>query len=243
MVNKNTRIRAGDTVGEVVACWPALAWVFEKAGIDYCCGGRKTLKDACREKGIDLDELINRLEEARVLEGKEDGDDAAAMSLAELADHIETTHHTYLRSELPRLDPMTEKVASAHGGKDPRLREVRETFRALATELTSHMKKEEQILFPIVRRLEAGESVQEVHGGSIRDTIRQMEHEHDRAGAALKRLRELTDGYAPPEWACNTYRALLDALSHLERDLHQHVHKENNVLFPRTITMERARAT
>lgn len=243
MVTKNTRIGAGDTVGAVVTRQPSLSRVFEKAGIDYCCGGKKSLEDACREKGIDLDELVNRLEEAQASQEKENVVDAAVMSLTELADHIETTHHAYLRSELPRLDAMTEKVASVHGEKDSRLREVRETYRALAAELTSHMMKEEQILFPMVRQLEATESAQEFHCGSVQNPIGQMEHEHDQAGAALERLRELTDGYTPPEWACNTYRALLDALSHLERDLHQHIHKENNVLFPRTITMESARAT
>jgi regulator of cell morphogenesis and NO signaling len=168
--------------------------------------------------------------------------DAASMSLAALADHIEQTHHAYLRSELPRLDAMTQKVASVHGEHDPRLWQVRETFVALFEEMFSHMMKEERILFPMVRKIEASSIAPVFHCGSIAHPIHQMESEHEQAGSALERLRELTDGYAPPNWACNTYRAMLEALARLERDMHQHVHKENNVLFPRALVMEREKA-
>lgn len=239
MPTENKQINAADTVGLVVARRPALSRVFEQVGIDYCCGGKKTLEEACTEKGIDPEGLVDRLEGALSLGDHEPVVDAAAMSLAELADHIEQTHHVYLRSELPRLESMTEKVASVHGGKDPRLDEVRNTFQALAQELSSHMMKEEQILFPMVRQLEASESTPTFHCGSVQNPIQQMEHEHDQVGSALERLRELTDGFTLPEWACNTYRAMLDALAHLERDLHQHIHKENNVLFPSALEMEK----
>ena len=227
-----------DTVGEVVARRPALARVFEQAGIDYCCGGKKTVEGACREKGLNPAAFLGRLEEASVSTRDESAVDAAAMSLAELADHIERTHHAYLHSEFPRLDAMTEKVASVHGDKDRRLRELRETFVALAEELSSHMMKEEHILFPMIRQLEASSRTPVFHCGTLANPIRQMELEHDQAGSALERLRDLTGGFTPPEWACNTYRALLDALAHLERDMHQHIHKENNVLFPRALKME-----
>ena len=169
---------------------------------------------------------------------KEEVIDAAAMSLSELTDHIEQTHHVYLRSELSRLDEVTEEVASAHGEKDPRLHRVRDTFLALAAELSNHMMKEELILFPMVRQLDASDEVPMFHCGTLANPIRQMEMEHDQAGSALERLRELTDGFTAPEWAGNTYRALLDALTDLERDLHQHIHKENDVLFPRALEME-----
>lgn len=227
-----------DSVGEIVAQQPALSRVFEEESIDYCCGGRKTLEAVCREQGRDPAALLAKLEAFASRPADEPFVDAASMPLAELVDHIVGTHHTYLRRELPRLGAMTEKVVSVHGDKDARLAEVRHTFLGLSDELTSHMMKEEQILFPMIRQLDAGEAASASHCGSMAGPIAQMEHEHDDAGAALERIRELTDGYAPPDWACNTYRAMLDGLAHLERDLHQHIHKENNVLFPRASERE-----
>jgi regulator of cell morphogenesis and NO signaling len=230
-----------DTVGEVVARRPALSRAFERAGIDYCCGGKKTLEEACRERGLDPRAFIAELEATPALDAPDQAVGPAAMSLAELADHIERTHHAYLRSALERLGRLTEKVASVHGEKDPRLHEVRDTFLGLAGELAHHMMKEERILFPMVRQLEASAEVPVFHCGTLANPIRQMELEHDEAGSALERLRGLTGGYTPPEWACDTYRAMLDALVHLEQDLHQHIHKENNVLFPRVLDMEAER--
>jgi regulator of cell morphogenesis and NO signaling len=230
------------TVGEMVADHPALSRVFEEVGIDYCCGGQQTLEEACGKKGLDPRSIVARLERAQSnAEKTGDAVDVAAMSLSELADHIEQVHHAYLHTELPRVDRMTEKVASVHGEKDPRIPEVRKWFLALAEELSSHMMKEERILFPMIRQLERGEEAPTLHCGTIANPIRQMELEHDRAGSALDSLRELTDNYVPPEWACGTYRALLDALARLEQDMHQHIHKENNVLFPRAIEMEAQR--
>lgn len=231
-----------DTVAEVVTGHPHLARVFERFGVDYCCGGEKTLQEVCVEKGLDPQLLLAALHEFSSEEGGEEADlDVMTFSLAELADHIEATHHTYLRSELPRLDALTRKVSSVHGSTDPRLVQIRKTFLQLAGELYDHMRKEEQILFPLVRELEAGEGTFEFHCGSLANPIRQMEWEHDQAASALNRLRELTEEYRPPDWACNTYRAMLDALSRLERDLHRHIHKENNVLFPRALEEERRR--
>jgi regulator of cell morphogenesis and NO signaling len=212
--------------------------LFEAARIDYCCGGKKTLAEVCQEKGLDPQAFLATLDEGASPSDGEAVIDAAAMSLPELADHILKTHHAYLREELPRLDMLTERVASVHGGDDSRLREVRETFLALAAELASHMMKEEQILFPMIRRLEVSDALPAFHCGSIANPIRQMELEHHDAGAALERMRTLTDEYTPPTWACNTYRAMLDALAHLERDMHQHVHKEDNVLYPSAVKRE-----
>ncbi|MEI6084741.1 MAG: iron-sulfur cluster repair di-iron protein [Verrucomicrobiota bacterium] len=222
-----------DTVGSIVAQRPALSRVFEEAGIDYCCGGKLPLAEACRKKGIDPQAFLLKLTATTATNAT--GVDAAAMTLTALADHIETTHHAYLKSELPRLEAMTEKVARVHGGEDARLQQVHATFLALAAEMASHMMKEEQILFPMVRQLESSATAPVFHCGSLANPIGQMELEHEHAGAALAKLRELTDGFNPPDWACNTYRAMLDALAHLEGDLHQHVHKENNILFPRAI--------
>jgi regulator of cell morphogenesis and NO signaling len=234
-----TRFETTDTVGSVVARDPDLSRVFESFGIDYCCGGKKSLAEACSEKGLDPSEVLQQLSDTQATrKGNGNGVSPATMSLTELADHIEQTHHAYLRTELPRLDFMTKKVSAVHGDKEPRLRELRDTFVSLAEELSSHMFKEEQILFPMIRQLEASETAPAFHCGSLANPVTQMEAEHDIAGSALERQRELTDDYQPPDWACNTFRAMVDALARLEDDLHQHIHKENNVLFPRALKLE-----
>lgn len=226
------------TVGDFVREKPDRARVFENLRIDYCCGGKVSLIRACEKRGIDVNEVM------RAIEACDSSDDASSdvtpddMTLTELADHIEQTHHAYLKEELPRLQWMTEKVARVHGDKEPRLLRTREAFVALKDELEPHMMKEERILFPIIRQLEKATAATEFHGGSVANPIRQMEHEHEQAGDALAILSESTDGYTPPEWACNTYRSMLDSLARLEADMHQHVHKENNVLFPKAIALE-----
>jgi len=230
------------TVGDFVRQKPTRARVFESLKIDYCCGGKVSLVRACEKRGIDLGEVLQAIST-----NDEQADlgtlvDVDSMGLTELADHIEATHHAYLREELPRLDAMTEKVARVHGDKDERLLKMRQAFVALKAELEPHMMKEERILFPIVRQLEASPERQEFHCGSVANPIRQMEHEHDQAGDALAILNESTEAYTPPEWACNTYRAMLDSLARLEADMHQHIHKENNVLFPKAIQLEHSRA-
>jgi regulator of cell morphogenesis and NO signaling len=234
----NTAIDLGNTVGELVARHPRLSRVFEEAGVDYCCGGKRPLAEACRQKGLDPVAFVARLEEAAAKVNGQDYVDAAAMTLAELADHIEQTHHAYLKHELPRLDFLSGKVSNAHGQHDNRLHKIRSVFLQFAGEISAHMMKEEQILFPMIRQLASSESAVAFHCGSIANPIHQMELEHKGAGDALEQFRSLTDGYTPPDWACNTYRALLDALAGLERDMHQHVHKEDNVLFPRALARE-----
>jgi regulator of cell morphogenesis and NO signaling len=230
------------TVGEIVTYNPNLSRVFEAMEIDYCCGGKDTLAKACREKGLNQQQVLDQLQEAdRTADPSASPVDVTAMSLTELVDHIELTHHAYLHDELPRLAALVAKVAARHGERDPRLQEVQETFRAMAEELGLHMFKEEQRLFPMIRQLEASDRAPAFHCGTLGNPIRQMEFEHDDAGSALKRLRELTDGFEPPEWACNTYRALLAGLAYLERDMHSHIHKENNVLFPNTLKLEALR--
>lgn len=233
-----SQFQVRDTVGELVARRPRLSRYFEKVGIDYCCGGKKTLQEVCLEKGLDPQSLLIELEDSASAPAEEPIVDAAAMSLTELADHIEQTHHAYLRKEFRRLDAMTEKVAEVHGKNDPRLYRVRDNFLALVDDLSCHMMKEEQILFPMIRRIDASETPIALHCGSLANPIRQMELEHQGAGDILVKLRELTDGYTPPDWACDTYRAMLDALAHLEGDMHLHIHKEDHVLFPRALQRE-----
>ena len=225
------------TVGSFVRDQPSRSRVFENLKIDYCCGGKITLTQACEKKGIDAADVIKQLEACDAATETCDLTDADSMTLTELANYIEATHHAYLRQELPRLDFMTEKVSRVHGDKDDRLLKMREAFVALKAELAPHMMKEEKILFPIIRQLEASADRPGFHCGSVANPIRQMEQEHDQAGNALEILREVTDGYTPPEWACNTYRAMLDSLEKLEADMHQHVHKENNVLFVKALAM------
>lgn len=222
------------TVGSLVAANPNRSRVFEQLGIDYCCGGKKPLAEVCAQHGLDAATVLRMLDALdQVDAGATSCADPAAMPLTDLCDHIVATHHAYLKQELPRLDFMTHKVCDVHGDNEPRLRTLRAVFTGLQAEMQAHMAKEEQILFPLIRQLDAGVNIHAAGGCGLGGPIAQMEHEHAAAGDALARMRELTDGYTPPDWACNTFRAMYDALHRLERDMHQHVHKENNVLFPR----------
>ncbi|MCF7687494.1 MAG: iron-sulfur cluster repair di-iron protein [Cephaloticoccus sp.] len=223
-------------IGSLVAARPALARVFENLGLDYCCGGKQTLATACAGKGLDAQTVVAMLEAAVVAPTTEM--DPAGMTLTQLADHIEQTHHVYVKAELPRLVELAERVAHKHAWRDARLPEVAETVVALANEMASHMQKEEMILFPLIRLIDAGET-SGFHCGSIANPISVMEAEHESAGSATARLRELTDGFTPDAEACNTHRALLASLAEFESDLHRHVHKENNILFPRALAKEK----
>lgn len=232
-----TTMNLNATVGELVTERPSRARVFEKHGIDYCCGGKMPLTEACGHRGVSVDLVARELAEADAAPSGEERDWAAA-ALTELADHIEQTHHAYLRRELPRLTQLVSKVASVHGERHPEMREALRVFMGLRSELESHMLKEEQVLFPMIRGLEQADGPMTFHCGSINNPIRMMEFEHDNAGDALARLRELTSDYTPPADGCNTFRATLSGLAELEQDLHQHIHKENNILFPRAARLE-----
>jgi regulator of cell morphogenesis and NO signaling len=215
------------TVGELVAEHPGLSRVFQSCGIDFCCQGGRTLRDACQRKGLALPEVIDQLQ-AELRQKPAPQNNPAELPLDELADYIVQKHHSFLRRELPRLHAMSARVAQVHGGHNPALVEMDEVFQALESELTSHLAKEEQILFPAVAALSRGET----SGLCLDGPIACMLHEHDDAGAALSRLRELSHGFQPPSEACNTYRALFAGLQDLEDDLHRHIHLENSVLFP-----------
>jgi regulator of cell morphogenesis and NO signaling len=228
------------TVGQLVKERPARARVFERLGIDYCCGGKTPLGLACRDKGLDPDQVLRELADLDAGPAEDEAVDWSTATLSELADHIVETHHAYLRRELPRLDALANTVAAAHGRPHPERLEVLRVFERLQAELELHMLKEEMILFPMVKKLESVTEPTHFSSGSVGNPISVMEHEHDDAGAALARLRELTRGYEAPADACNTYRALLDGLAELEADMHLHVHKENNLLFPGTLAREAA---
>jgi regulator of cell morphogenesis and NO signaling len=219
------------TVGEWVRERPSRSRVFERFGIDYCCGGKKPLGAACHEKGVSEDTVLAALD-ASDAAVQTDEIDWSQRTMTELCDHIVSRHHDRLRQELPRIEFMARKVAAAHGERHPELREVANVFDDLQSELLMHMRKEEEVLFPLIRQMEETDRVPSFHCGSLGMPISVMEHEHDNAGRALEDLRRLTGGHASPADACNTFRALLNALEDLEADMHQHVHKENNILFP-----------
>jgi len=234
-------ITPNHTVGNLVAEQPSRSRVFEAFHIDYCCGGKRTLEEACAKKGVVVAQVLEALVAVDVKRPADAREAAANMALDVLADHIVARHHGYLRTELPRLQRMADKVAKVHGGEDSRLALVAETLQVLARELECHMMKEEQILFPVVRALARTEGLPPMPFGSLANPIHAMEAEHDEAGGGLARIAELTDDYTPPDWACNTYQALLDGLYELEQDLHEHIHKENNILFPKALGEEQRR--
>ena len=225
------------TLGALLAAQPGLARIFERLNLDYCCGGKQTLAAACARRGLDVATTIALLDSANAAQAAGPAEmDAAAMSLAELADHIVATHHAYLKAELPRLVEMADRVGTKHGWRDTRLPEMAATVRVLAAEMLSHMQKEEFVLFPAVRDIEAGVAAG-LGGGNLSAPIAQMEAEHEAAGDLTAKLRLLTDGFTPNAEACNTHRALLAGLAEFESDLHRHVHKENNILFPRALAL------
>lgn len=228
-------------IADIAAQNPATIRIFQRFAIDFCCGGKRPLSEVCAEKQVTFGELRSALESA----GEPDGSaiPAADASLAELVRFIVDKYHADLRVELPRLAQMAAKVLDAHGARYPDvLPALAATFRGLREELEMHMVKEERVLFPYIERLEAlaadGQGLPASPFGSIQAPIGMMEHEHDDAAQALARLRQLTDGYTPPADACNTFRGLYHGLAELERALHEHIHMENNVLFPRATRLE-----
>jgi regulator of cell morphogenesis and NO signaling len=224
------------TVGQLVAERPERGRLFERLGIDYCCAGRVTLDEACAKRGLDPANVRAQLKAS--YEGPVDTrePDWTKAPLTALADHIEATHHRFTRSELVRAAALVSKVARVHGDRHPELVELRRVFEEFAGELAVHMDKEESVLFPWVRALEAGRTAG--MGIALDQPVRAMMAEHDDAGRALARMRELTNGFTPPMDACGTFRVMLSTLREIETDMHLHVHKENNILFPRALAVE-----
>jgi regulator of cell morphogenesis and NO signaling len=241
-----TSVTTEKTVRELALENPAATRVFEKLGIDYCCGGNKSLDEACRAANLNMDQVLDSLEmaeqSARAVQEEHNWQTEA---LADLIAHIKSTHHKYTCEEIARLGPLFDKVSSVHGKNHPELLQICGTFQGLAQELTTHLMKEEMVLFPYIVRME--ESVIEngpiVPGpfGTVRNPVSMMEHEHDSAGNALRVMREASKDYAAPADACVSYQTLYKALAAFETDLHQHIHLENNILFPRAVAMEKAR--
>lgn len=235
------------TVGEIAAEMPCTTREFEKLGIDYCCGGSRTLGEACVEANISVDEVLARLEKSSTFGQSQASDgrqkqDWQKQLLADLIAHIVGTHHAFVRSECPRIEALAAKVLGVHGKNHSELLQVKQDFAALAAELGVHLIKEEQVLFPYIVRMEesalAGEPAPPAMFGTVVNPVRMMMQEHDSAGDALRSLRTITKEYAVPEDACISYHTLYKALQGFEADLHQHIHLENNILFPRTVAME-----
>ncbi len=225
-------------VGELVMARPEAMRYFERLGIDYCCGGHRSLGEAC---SLAKQDPARVLADLATLEPPTAGvpslKDWTTAPLADLIDHIVPTHHDYLREEMPRLELLLEKVLRAHGERHPELARVAELYRAMVADLTPHLMKEEQILFPFIRQMEQGQSGSSCFG-SVQSPIRVMEMEHEAVGALLAELRELTDAYTVPADGCNTFRALYDGLETMERDLHLHIYLENQILHPRATALE-----
>jgi regulator of cell morphogenesis and NO signaling len=231
------------TVREFATEIPSATRIFEKLGIDYCCGGGKALEAACQQANIPVDDVLRSLEGASSpsVDASEAVDFQNA-SLTDLVAHILGTHHVYVKQEIPRLKQLLAKVVAVHGDGHPELPAVQRTFAGLAEELTAHMMKEEMVLFPYIESLEAatkaGRAAPPAPFGSISNPVRMMEMEHASAGGALEELRTLTSTYTPPESACFSYKTLYSALKEFEADLHQHIHLENNILFRSAIALE-----
>ena len=216
--------------------------VFEKFGIDYCCGGNRPLDEACAAANLNIDQVLQALDAAIAEPARPSDRELRAGSLAELISHIVRTHHSFVRAQVPEIGSLLEKVYTKHGPNHPELQQIRSTFRALGEELTLHLMKEENILFPYIERMEESvlqrEPVLPPPFGTAANPVRMMEQEHDSAGSALRALRAASHAYTPPPDACTSFRALYTALTNFEKDLHQHIHLENNVLFPRALAME-----
>ncbi len=226
------------TVREIALEMPVTTRVFERYKIDYCCRGRHEFAEACRLAGADPEMVAESIEQIVAVEAADNTVWLNGASLRTLIGYIVDKHHVFTRDEIAALTPLMAKVASRHGEAHPELIELSGAFNGLCDELMQHLLKEEQILFPYIEQCERAESPVFSCFGTVNNPIRMMLTEHDSAGEALRRMRELTNDYALPEGACPSYSALFSRLEAFERDLHQHIHLENNLLFPKAIELE-----
>ena len=227
------------TVGDIVAGDFRTAAVFERFGIDFCCGGRRDFRDACRDAGAEPEAVQHALDALPPVADRLD--DVTSAPLEQLIEHIVETHHMYVRSALPAIAGYLKKLVDVHGARHPELAHVLAVFRDLRADFEQHLIKEEQVLFPYIRDLATTSrpcGVSRSPFGTVENPIRMLEREHLEAGDEMRAIRELTHGYALPADGCRTYAVCMAELSCFERDLHRHVHLENNVLFPRAIQLE-----
>ena len=228
----------GLTLVELIRARPALTGVFEQLGLDFCCGGDRTLGQACAASGVAVTDALAALDEAAGA-GSESSDSSwTVLGPAELADHIESVHHRWLHTELPELQRLADKVLSVHGERHAELIEVRRLVDELAGDFGPHLANEERVLFPAIRALTEGGSG--FSFGPIANPIAAMTAEHETVGGLLAQLHATTGGYAVPDDGCASYRLLYERLSAVESDTHLHVFKENSVLFPAAVELETA---
>lgn len=230
---------ADQTLASIVTTNNNAVQILESHSLDYCCKGKRTLSDACKEKGLGLEQIIQELEQAMTQKAHHLPFDE--MNAEQLISYILLHHHFYVKQTMPTIIAHLEKVTDKHGARFPYMVEVLHLFKAINEEMTLHMYKEEMILFPRIKELEALTSAAQkrnLPGGYISGPVGVMELEHDHAGELLYKIRELTNAYTPPNEACTTFKVTLAELKEFEEDLHRHVHLENNLLFPLAQKME-----
>lgn len=232
---------ATKTIREIAVESPATTRVFEEYKIDYCCHGDTPFDEACRKAGTSPDAVSQKIDEILSVDARSSLS-LSALTLTELTDHILDHHHVYTKQEIEQLIPLMAKVARKHGEHYPELIELKEVFQNVCDDLSPHMMKEETVLFPYIKKLEANFSNKNIGSpppfGTVTNPVRVMNLEHDEVGALLAKMRSLTNDYQLPDGACPSFMALCHRLEVLERDLHQHIHLENNVLFPRATELE-----
>ena len=234
---KNTQKQIGQFVAEDFRT----AAVFSKYGIDFCCKGDRTVEEVCTKNNIDSDELLGKLMEVQI-SSHEQNIDYKSWPLDLLAEYIEKKHHRYVEEKIPVLQQFLDKLCKVHGGRHPELLEITALFIGCSKELASHMKKEELILFPFIKRMVKAKMeslpVQSHQFGTVKNPIAMMKHEHDQEGERFRQIAKLSNSYTPPADACNTYKVTFAMLEEFEKDLHLHIHLENNILFPKAIELE-----
>lgn len=228
------------TLAQIVNSNQKTAAIFEKYNLDFCCKGKRTLQQACTESEIEIDNLISELEKVEQSGLNSNDINVNNLTLSQLAEHIVITHHTYVKNEMPLIFGYLQKVKGKHSERHPELNKIFQLFAAVKEELEQHMQKEELVLFPRIKNIEhqIAEGKEIVLNSSyLFSPISMMEQEHDHAGNMLAEIRELTNNYQPPADACTTYKLSFSSLQEFEKDLHQHVHLENNILFPKALKM------
>ena len=241
-IRKNEADEHAETLGEIVKKDLRNAEVFKRLGLDFCCGGKKSLEKACKEKGLDMQQVKAELEKACKVSSALPSHDFNSWSITFLTDYIVNVHHAYVNQNMPMLQDLSNKVSEHHGKTHHELWEINNKVEEMINELKVHMKKEEQILFPYIKQLESSKINGQVppHSfGTIIQPISVMENDHDIVGKLAEDIRALTDNYTLPQNACNSYALLFKKLEDFENDLHLHIHLENNILFPKAIEMEK----
>lgn len=225
------------TVAEFVTDHIGYAHIFKKYGIDFCCGGGISIEKACEKNSVAINDLVHDLQQ--YLQEDNAQTDYNSWPLSKLIEHIITIHHTYVLDTLPVLEAYAQKVAKVHGHGYPQLLQINQLVKEVSEELQAHLQKEETILFPYIRVLLSNDvQASKPHFGTIENPLRVMVAEHEHAGDVFKTLTSLTDNYTPPPAACNTFKALYHLLEEFEKDLHLHIHLENNILFPKALKLE-----